>query len=64
MITCNSLPDFLRDELIELNETLDIDRGQFELVNICLSFFFWFGLCWSREKNRPNVSLCVTKNSV
>ena len=40
MITCNSLPDFLRDELIELNETLDIDRGQFELVYICLLFFF------------------------
>ena len=29
-----SLPDFLRDEMRELNKTSDIDRGQFALVNV------------------------------
>ena len=31
------LPDFLRDERRELNETLNIDRGLSELMNFCLS---------------------------
>ena len=37
-------PDFLRDEIRELNETYDIDR-EVELVNFCLSLSFFGFTC-------------------
>ena len=40
-----SLPDFLNDETRELNEIYDIDRGECELVNVCLSLSFFGFTC-------------------
>ena len=37
-----SLPDFLRDKMRELNETYNIDRGDFESANFCF-FHCHFG---------------------